>query len=328
MPSSMTHSYFSVDVYDSLNKNMRSKLKKNKEELKTFGQGPDPYFFYDLHLSKKSKEVFEINRAMQHTKINDHFFNLINYINKKNYNNNFHVLSYLYGNICHFVLDSTVHPYVIYYTGRYDKRKKGTFKYNGLHEEMEYYIDIYLINRREKIKPKDFKVHKAIFNIEKFDDELSDTINYTVKKVYGFDSAAEKYYKSIMDMKKFYYIFNYDIFGIKKQVYKVMDFVCGDKLVRKKELSFYVNPNSKLYYLNFEKEKWCHPCDKKEIYDYSFDELYNKAIKKAVGIIEEVDKMLESKNVDEKRIYELFKNLDYGTGKDYNLNCEYKYFKF
>lgn len=328
MPSSLTHSYFSIDVYNRLNKKLKGKLKCNKEWLKTFGQGPDPYFFYDMHLSKRSKKVFEINFAMQHTKINEHFFNLINYINEKNYNNNFYVLSYLYGNICHFVLDTTTHPYIIYYTGKYDNKRKETFKYNGLHEEMEYFIDIYLINKRDGLDPKKYKVYKEIFNITNFDTELKDTINYTVKKVYGFDDAAKKYYKSIMDMKKFYRIFNYDRFGLKKQLYKVMDFICGNKSVRKKELSFHVNPDSKLYYLNLEKKKWNHPCDKREVYYYSFEELYEKAVIKAVNIIEEVDKMLENKTVDKKRIFELFKDLDYGTGKDYTLNCECEYFKF
>ena len=52
MPSSVTHSYFAEDVYNELN----NKKIINLNYLKVFGQGPDPYFFYDFHLSKKSKE--------------------------------------------------------------------------------------------------------------------------------------------------------------------------------------------------------------------------------------------------------------------------------
>ena len=40
----------------------------------------------------------------------------INYINEMNYYYNEQVMAYLYGQICHFVLDSTVHPYIIYHT--------------------------------------------------------------------------------------------------------------------------------------------------------------------------------------------------------------------
>lgn len=41
MPSSVTHSYFSVDVYNRIDKNIKNKLKNNIEDLKTFSQGPD-----------------------------------------------------------------------------------------------------------------------------------------------------------------------------------------------------------------------------------------------------------------------------------------------
>lgn len=328
MPSTITHGYFAKDVYNNLDNKIKNKLKYNIDELKAFAQGPDPYFFYDFHLSKKSKKVFKISDGMQHTKINEHFLSLINYINDKNYYSNSQVVTYLFGQICHFVLDSTVHPYIIYYTGIYNGKDKKTYKYNGLHEEMEYYIDIYLISKREKKDPKKYKVHQSVFNVNKFTPELKDTISTTIKKVYGFDNASKIYFKSLVDMKKFYYIFNYDRFALKKFIYKIMDLICKDKVVKKKELSFHVDPNSKLYYLNQEKNTWNHPCDINEKYNYSFFELYELAIKKCIHIINEVDKMLDKKKIDNSKIKELFKDLDYGTGKDWNLNLAYKYFKF
>ncbi len=51
---------------------------------------------------------------MQHSLVNKHFVTLINYINKMNYNDNVMVMSYLYGQICHFILDSTIHPFLLY----------------------------------------------------------------------------------------------------------------------------------------------------------------------------------------------------------------------
>jgi len=129
-------------------------------------------------------------------------------------------------------------------------------------------------------------------------------------------------------MKKFYYVFNYDRFGIKKFVYNVMDFVCGNRCVKKKELSFNVAPNGKLYYLNIDKNIWNHPCDIDEKYDLSFTELYVISLEKASMIIDIVDDMLRNKTIDDKKIEELFGNLDYGTGKDSDLDLEYRYFKF
>ena len=107
-----------------------------------------------------------------------------------------------------------------------------------------------------------------------------------------------------------------------------MDFICKDKCVKKKELSFSVNPNSKLHYLNMEKEVWNHPCDINEKYNLSFFELYDIALEKATMIINSVDNMLQNKKIDNKKIEDLFGNLHYGTGKNCNLNLKYKYFKF
>lgn len=328
MSSSVTHSYFSIDVYDKVNKNVREGLKHNTRELKVFAQGPDPYFFYDFHLTKRSKRIYEINYSMHHKKVNDHFLSLINYINDKDYYSNCQVMAYLYGQVCHYALDTITHPFTIYNTGIYDNKNRNTYKYNGLHEDMEYYIDTHLIYTREKIFPKDYKVYDNIFNIEKFSNELKDVIDNVTKNVYGFDNVSDIYYKSIMDMKKFYLIFNYDKYGIKKFIYKIMDLVCGNKFVKKSELSFHVSPNSKEYYLNNEKNVWNHPCDIMEKYDFSFDELYIKAVNYAVSIINEIDNMLKNKNIDCDKVKNLFGNLDYATGKDCSLNLECKYFKF
>ena len=264
---------------------------------------------------------------MQHSLVNKHFVTLINYINKMNYNDNVMVMSYLYGQICHFILDSTIHPFTIYMSGRYDEKDKNTYKYNGMHEKMEYYTDIYLIYQRENIMPKKYKVYNEIFKFDEFNDELKDTIDNVVKDVYDFDNVSTIYYKCLKDMKKFYHIFNYDRFGVKKSVYSIMDAVCGDKVVKKKELSFDVNPNSHLEYLNLDNNTWRHPCTGEE-FNYSFFDLYDMALVKTVKIINEVDKMLNDKKIDNKRIEKLFGNLDYGTGMDCDLRMEYKYFKY
>lgn len=328
MPSSVTHNYFSTDVYNKLNNNIKNKLKCCYDEYRIFSQGPDPYFFYDFHLTKRSKKVFNINYSMQHSLINKHFLSLINYINENKYYANSMVMAYLYGQICHYVLDSTCHPYIIYTTGMYDSKNKLTYKYNGLHEEMEYYIDCYMIYEREKVLPKKYKSYKHLFKKIVFNNEIIDVINNVSFLVYGFNNVSTLYLKSIRDMKRFYYIFNYDRFGIKKRIYSIMDKICGDSVIRKSELSFNIAPLSKLYYLNNEKNAWYNPCDNNIKYNYSFFELYDIALKKACSIINKVDNMLAKGKIDSLVIEELFQNLDYGKGKDCDLNLEYKYFKF
>lgn len=328
MPSSCTHNYFSIDVFNNLDKRERKVIDPCYNEYRMFAQGPDPYFFYNFHLLSKSKEIFKINSAMQHSHINDHFTSLINHINDKKYYSDSMVMAYLYGQICHYSLDTMCHPYIIYYAGSYNSKKKSTYKYNGLHEEMEYFIDCYLINKREGISPKKYKTYKELFSDIKFNDALIDTINTVTNKVYGFSDVSSIYYKSLKDMKKFYHVFNYDRFGIKKAIYSIIDTICGNRLIRKKELSFHIDPDSKIYYLNIEKKIWYHPCTRRESYDYSFKELYDMAAVKATNIIREINKMLKSGIINNKKIELLFNDLDYGTGKDWHLNLDYNFFRF
>ena len=55
---------------------------------------------------------------------------------------------FLYGFICHYVLDSNVHPFVFYKTGLFDKKDKNSYKYNNLHAFMETYFDNYMIKEK------------------------------------------------------------------------------------------------------------------------------------------------------------------------------------
>ena len=48
MPSTLTHSLFSMQVFDQLDEKIKNKLKNYKEYIKVFANGPDPLNFYFL----------------------------------------------------------------------------------------------------------------------------------------------------------------------------------------------------------------------------------------------------------------------------------------
>ena len=48
MPSSITHAYIAMDVYDNLDKNIQKKLLNKLENYKTYSQGPDVFYFYHI----------------------------------------------------------------------------------------------------------------------------------------------------------------------------------------------------------------------------------------------------------------------------------------
>lgn len=328
MPSSMTHSYFAVDVYNKLDDKSKLKIEGNINNYKTYSLGTDPYMFYNLFIGKKNKEVSNIQKLNHTTKTKDYFINIINYIINNNLEENKDIISYLYGSICHYFLDKSLHPFIIYKTGIFNKNDKTTYKYNGLHEEMEYYIDIYMIYNREKVIPKNYKFYKDIFYINKLDIELSKMIDNVMKETYDINNASLIYIKSLKNMCTFNKLFNYDKTGLKKKIYKFIDYIQPNKFIKKQELSLNVEYDKKIHYLNLDKKEWNHPCDINESYNYSFIELYMIALKQCVNCINDITKMIDNKKINNKIINKHFDNSSYLTGKDCNDDNEIKYFEF
>ena len=326
MPSTMTHSYFAIDIYNNLNSKYKNNIS-NLDQLKLFSQGSDPFMFYNYFIGKKAKYYKNIQHILHTTKTQDFFINLINYINNNNLNNNKEVLTYLYGNICHYFLDLYTHPFIIYKTGSFNKNNKETYKYNAKHQEMEYYIDIYLIEKREKINAKNFKIYNHIFKYSKFSKELIDTINNVIKETYNIENIAKPYIKSIKQMKNFFRIINYDKLGIKKNIYSIIDNITPNSTIKLKELSYHNQYNS-TNYLNLEKNTWNHPTNKHETYTYSFLDLYEIAQKEATNAIIKVTDMLNSQNINKPKLEKIFKNLSYTTGKSCSKKLTLKHFEY
>lgn len=323
MPSTITHAYFANDVYKKL------KLKKyiDLDLLKIFSQGPDILFFYYSFNYSKTKKMKKLSEKMHRTNTQDYFYNLISYIKNNKLESNKQVMSYLYGNILHYTLDSTIHPYVFYKTGVYNKNKPHTKKYKGLHSDMEKYIDQYFLSKREKLNINKIKIHKDFFKIKKFNSELNKTIDYTFEKTFKQLNISKYYYKSILIMKSLYYLLRYDPYKIKYYIYTLID-----KLLPFFDFNFrtisYAEPSfNKDYYLNIKNKKWNHPCSKKEIYSYSFFDLYDISIKKAIKLINETNKILyENKNTEYSK--NIFTNLSYVTGKNCDSNLYSIYYEF
>ena len=326
MPSSMTHHYFMQDVYNKLDDNIKNKIIINNAT--TYAQGPDIFYFYNMGLGKKNKKYSKMGNYIHKHKVNLYFENIIKYIIDNKLTKDNDCISFLYGAISHYVLDSTAHPFIFYKTGVFIKGRPSTYKYNGLHQEMEYYIDAYMIFQNEKVEAKDFKIYKYLLINDSISNNVLNLIGYATKETYNFNNLDKIYNKCIKDMKRFYRYFNYDHYGIKKNIYTIIDVITPKRFIQKRKFSFYLTHNSKKHYLNLEKSEWNHPCNLYEIYNYSFIELYRIAISKCCNIINEVNDMLEKKEFDKEKIDSLFNNLSYTTGKDCDGDDKMKYFEF
>lgn len=325
MPSTVTHTYFSKDVYERLNKKTKDKI--NTEYLKVFSQGPDVLFFHNSFNFKESKALRRLGVITHKNKTRLFFNNLITYIKDNKLTNNKEVISLLYGFILHYTLDYTIHPFVIYKTGKFDRKDKRTYKYNGLHNDMEVFFDCYLINNYESMPPKKFNINKFCFPIDNFSKETILAIDNVFKTTFKKNNIGNEYLKSYIIMKKLYRLLRYDRYGFKRKIYNIIDFITPKHVLNKKNIAYSMKYKRKIHYMNLEKKEWNHPIYKQELYNYSLIELYDIAIKKAINIIERTNDLIFNKKSMED-INNIFQNLSYTTGKDCELKIKEKYFEF
>jgi len=324
MAGSVTHAFFANDVIKEVTK--KRKILYNNDLINIFAQSMDPFNFYSIlfPIKKNSSTIRSFSSVFHRTKINDFFKEIITYVKDNNLSKDVEVMSFLYGYITHYVLDSSLHPFVEYNTGSWDKKKKETYKYNAKHHEMETFLDIYTL-QKNNIVPEKYKSYKTLFNVNKFGNNLSKCIDYTFDKIYNFKNFSKFYLKSIKDMKFCFRLLRYDPLGYKKYCYKVFDIVSTKNVLNSKFLSYSYIPKNSLLFLNKDNQEWFYPYDESIKLNDSFDDIYVKALYKASNIIIKVtDYIKRNKELDFNSLF----NLSYVTGLYWTLknnNPKYRY---
>ena len=327
MPSSMTHTYFGLDVMKQLPPIYQNKIKDKQEYFKLFCQGSDPFMFYHFLLGNKAKKMAKIQKNIHTTNTKKFFINTIKIIKENNLIHNQEVMSYLYGHICHYYLDLNTHPFIYYKSGIFNKNDKNTYKNNGLHQKIEYNIDLYMIKKRENQPPHRYKVYKNLFNIKNFSKELSEVIDESIEKTYHYKNISKTYLTCTKYMKNFYKYINYDPTGIKFYIYKLIDKLTKDNIIKIEILSFHRDFESNLSYLNLNHLPWTLPWDNQKKFTTSFFELYEKAKNDAINTIIKVTDMLNKNELNQPLLDELFKNLSYTTGRPCQEKLKMQFFE-
>ncbi len=323
MPATAVHAYFAQDLNDILPKEIKNKLDVNR--FRMFGQSTDSLMFYNLFSILPGKKIRDFQKYFHTNKTQDFFINLINYIKENDYTEDIDVNSFLVGTICHYVLDSTVHPYIYYKTGYFNKNDKSTYKYNNVHTFMENFLDNDMIKRRESINPYKFNISKFSFDTSKFSNELKDTIKYTFKETFDVDNMDKIYYKSLKQMRNSIFIFRQDRYGIKKFFYKLADTFTSKRVFRFEAISYHYPLNDRHNFLNENHKLWRNPCDYSLTSEESFLDLYLRALKLAKVMICASFDYINGKDIELEKV---FVNKSYITGLDCELDKELKYFEF
>lgn len=316
MPATYTHHIFTKDVYKVLDDNIKNKMNDNKDLFYLFGKSFDILFFVNKRLGGYA----------HNNKVNLYFANMINYIRDNNLYDDNEVLAYLYGSICHYILDSTIHPYVFYKTGRYDYKDKKTRKYKGLHNKFEYMIDAIIYEERNNKKIYKANLKKEVFAKIKFSNQLDDMIDDVYLNTFNVNNGHKMIKKGI---RNYHFALGHGMssrWGIKYYIYKFLDLFNISKKMYFKDACYHIK---KLDYtvLNNEHKKWYYPVDKKISYHYSLYDLYDVAIEKARTIINHLDSALDKDEKEIKKVLREIGNLSYSTGKNADKHYTMKYFE-
>lgn len=288
MAGMITHSFFALDTL----KNKHIDFKT----LKICSCGPD--IFYAKNRS--------YGRLMHRKKVNLFFENYVRYIIEHDLKDNISVMSSLYGFISHYVLDTHIHPFVFYKTGVYNKKKKETYKYLDLHSKMENYIDMY-VSEEHGYHFNKFKAHLFLFGNKTLDREVIKLLNDVLYDTYNIKDGGKKYQKGINSYYWNYKLFRVDLFGIKKGLYKIVDFFRKGK----PQLSIYSHYKRENMDINLEHKVWYHPSTKEKM-SLSIPDILNNSQKEYLRLIGVVDSIIYN-NLDISNIKE-FKNLSYING--------------
>lgn len=318
MPATYTHHIFTNDVFKSLDDTVKKRLDSSIQLFYLFGKSFDNLFF------SKTK----LGYYAHGNNSNLYFRNIVKYMKENALENDGDILAYLYGAICHYVLDSTIHPYVYYKAGQY-RWNQETLKYRGKHSYVETMMDAALYEH-----VYNSPIYKANFRKEfpsnlKFSDNLRDIMNYVF--VNTFDYEVEKkvstlYYKGY---KNFMFVLKHGMasrFGFKMPIYRLADKL---KLYKKGPLVNFCYYVKKIDYsvLNLEHKEWNHPSDKNITFHYSFYDLYDIAILKARDYINDLDLALRGEK-DLEEALNAIGNLSYYTGLDASESHPLKYFEY
>lgn len=281
MPGFTTHYLFGAQVLDRLYApGLKEILKENRKVYNLGLQGPDIFFYkVTTHLHKGPENPGAYLHKHQIDDLFDSFFEILGDMpagKKKDV-----CAAYTFGFLCHYVLDSTCHPYIYWKTDRLNKEKRNfTF---GIHSEIETSIDAGILKRYRHVRPLDFHADETIALSEEELDTVSAFLSAAINRTYehapdarGFTVSPAYVRHAINGLKKGCVLLR-DRRGIKKKAVSSMETL----LFRYPVISglFVTNrPKNPKKVFNEEHKKWANPWDARDTSTASVPDMFNRAL--------------------------------------------------
>ena len=273
MPAATTHSEFAKDVYHSLNNNDQDLITDFNLFL-VGAQGPDLLFFNGFSILPGT--TCPIGSMMHKEKIPE----VIHYFDEHTKEDKI-LRSYLYGYLCHYAMDSVIHP-LVYAMTKVQKEKTNAPDMD-IHFRIESEYDIYTLAKEGKTW-HDY----AVYNDLKLNPTDTATLAHLYQgmlaEVFHITLTTKKLERCIKDaslMTRFLKPSEkkYNVAHGLETVLHIPRRITGMMLSGRKQYTA----------LNEAHDQWHPVFDESIAYTDSYDDLYNKARSFACNMIKELD---------------------------------------
>lgn len=305
MPAIYTHNVFAKNVYKNLDKNIQMKFKRKNNIYEIFSQSFDFLYYYNFLSLIPGRKIRKFGRYCHRNNTQDYLINIIKYIKKNKLYNNSDILAYLYGSINHYILDTTMHPYINYLASK-PKDKV------SMHTKLEFEIDAYYYELTTKKPFFKYDISKDLLKKTKFSNKLKKCLTSIFEQTYHVDNLGPIYEKSYNQSASIFKLAMIDKYGLKKFVYKILDLITLHFNFKCSYCSFYIK-DIDTSFLNFQKEEWYNPSSKKNKSNLSWNELFDLAKNKSINLITSCDKYFKNKEKI-STLKELIPNTSYANG--------------
>lgn len=279
MPGIVTHYLFGTDVHESL----AEVIGEAPAALDAFllgNQGPDPFFY--LRATPGTHELRRIGQTMHRQKVPELLASLHDCFADGP------CKAYALGFLCHYLLDSTVHPLVyaqehalcdVGIEGLSDK-----WAHRVVHATIETEIDEYILTTRLDATAATLPPHKTMLRCPASTlEEVSSGYSKVFRETYGLD-VPESAFSTAVNLYRFaQQAYDSKSNGLRQR----FDYLDWAGMPSAYVLALSLRPGSRACtpFANDDHATWANPFADGEVVSESFDELYARARARAIELL-------------------------------------------
>lgn len=312
MPGPKTHEIFYRQLKTLLPEEMLADLP-NYDAYSLYRQG------HDLLIYQNWWKLWELNQhireslLLQESSIQEFIFQFLLEAANRNVLTKEAVRLFIgVGYISHHILDSYLHPLIIYYSGDHVRESGNVTWKHGIIENL---LDAYLMRHFESIDCQTYPVYQNFhFSETHLDLDLFQILTNTLYSVYGIVDGGRKFECAMLQMKRFIRILKYDPSGFKRMFFNSLDFLTKGSA----SFSYHVRADDMEEYLNCNHQQWKNPKCQELICSKSMLELYHEALQTSAEITAKLDRLCVQENITRETVYSIVPN----RSSTYALPCK------